>query len=100
MATNDAAAPSDDCPGLRIHVIDMVHPPGIGISPIADMAMLQTIVVAALTVKTSAETARKARRGAPARLMPRETSRRAPPPQHPPISSALVILVVTAPPDV
>ena len=34
---NDAAAPGHVCPGIRIHAIDIVQPPGIGISPIADM---------------------------------------------------------------
>jgi hypothetical protein len=32
------------CPGIRIHAIDMVQPPGIGISPSADMDAHQTIV--------------------------------------------------------
>ena len=32
----------------------MVHPPGIGISPIADMAMLQTIVVGVVVVVAGA----------------------------------------------
>jgi hypothetical protein len=31
-----AAAPDDVCPGIRIHAIDIVRPPGIGISPIAE----------------------------------------------------------------
>ena len=37
MPRNDAAAPGHVCPGIRIHAIDIVQPPGIGISPIADM---------------------------------------------------------------
>jgi hypothetical protein len=36
------------CPGIHIHAIDIVQPPGIGISPIADMDAHQTIVTAAL----------------------------------------------------
>ena len=61
MPRNDAAAPGHVCPGIRIHAIDIVQPPGIGISPIADMDAHQTIVTAALAAKSSAETPRKAR---------------------------------------
>jgi hypothetical protein len=61
MPRNDAAAPDQVCPGIRIHAIDIVQPPGIGIPPIADMDAHQTIVAAALAVKSSAETPRKAR---------------------------------------
>src|ERR1700726_1294065 len=61
MPTNDAAAPGQVCPGIRIHAIDIVQPPGIGISPIADMDAHQTIVTAALPAKSSAETPKKAR---------------------------------------
>ena len=51
MPRNDAAAPEDHArPGIRIHAIDIVQPPGIGISPIADMDAHQTIVTAALAV--------------------------------------------------
>ncbi len=46
MPRNDAAAPGHVCPGIRIHAIDIVQPPGIGISPIADMDVHQTIVSA------------------------------------------------------
>ena len=56
MARNDAAARGHVCPGIRIHAIDIVQPPGIGISPIADIDMHQTIVPAALAAKSSAET--------------------------------------------
>src|SRR5437773_7072862 len=55
MPRNDAAAPGHVCPGLRIHAIDIVQPPGIGISPITDMEAHQTIVTAALAAKSSAE---------------------------------------------
>jgi hypothetical protein len=61
MPRNDAAAPGHVCPGIRIHAIDIVQPPGIGIPPIADMDPPQTIVTAALAAKRSAETPKKAR---------------------------------------
>src|SRR5258706_16014100 len=56
MPRNDAAAPGHVCPGIRIQAIDIVQPPGIGISPIADMDDHQAIVTAALAKKISAET--------------------------------------------
>jgi len=61
MPRNDAAAPGQLCPGIRIHAIDIVQPPGIGISPIADMEAHHWIVTAVLTAKSSAETQKKAR---------------------------------------
>jgi len=61
MPMNDAAVPSHVCPHIPIHAIDIVQPPGIGISPIADMDAHQTIVTAALAAKSSAETPMKAR---------------------------------------
>src|SRR5688572_23953114 len=61
MPRNDAAAPGHVCPGIRIHAIDIVQPPGIGISPIADMDSHQAIVTAAVTAKSSAGMAKKAR---------------------------------------
>jgi hypothetical protein len=60
MPRNDAAAPGHVCPGIRIHAIDIVQPPGIRISPIADMVALQPIVKAALVAKSSAETPKNA----------------------------------------
>src|SRR2546430_17670483 len=60
MPRNDAAAPGHVCPAIRIHAIDIVQPPGIGIPPIADMDAHQTIVTAALAAKSSAETPRMA----------------------------------------
>jgi hypothetical protein len=45
---------------MRIHAIDIVQPPGIGIPGIADMGPHQTIVSAALMAKSSAETPAKA----------------------------------------
>jgi len=60
MASNEAAAPAHVCPGIRIHAIDIVQPPGITITPIADMGMHRTIVNVALTANSSKETARTA----------------------------------------
>src|SRR5712675_676681 len=60
MPRNDAVAPGHVCPGIRIHAIDIVQPPGIGIPPIADMDVPQTTVPAALTAKNSTETPQKA----------------------------------------
>src|SRR4029077_12410517 len=72
---NDAAAPGHVCPGIRIHAIDMVQPPGIGISAIADMDAHQPIVSDALAAKSSAETPKKARGDARSEAMRREISR-------------------------
>ena len=60
MTKKDAAAPGHVWPGIRIHAIDMVQPPGIGIPLIEDMEAHQTIVNAALATKSSAETPKKA----------------------------------------
>jgi hypothetical protein len=56
MPRNDAAAPDHVCPGIRIHAIDIVQPPGIGIALIADMDELQKNVIAALAAKSSPDT--------------------------------------------
>jgi hypothetical protein len=61
MQRNEAATPGQVCPGIRIQAIDIVQPPGIGISPIADIDVHQTIVAAPLAAKSSAEAARNAR---------------------------------------
>src|SRR5712672_3540178 len=74
MPRNDAAAPGHVCPGVRIHAIDIVQPPGIGISPIADMDAHQTIVRAALAAKSSAETPKNACWGARWEVMCRKIS--------------------------
>jgi hypothetical protein len=71
MPMNDAAAPGHVCPHIRIHAIDIVQPPGIGISPVADMDVHQTTVTVAQAAKSSAVTAKKAR----SPIMRRETSR-------------------------
>jgi len=59
MRRNDAAAPGHVCLGIRIHAIDIVQPPGMGISSIGDMDAHQTIVTAALAAKSSAEKPKK-----------------------------------------
>src|SRR5437867_1689162 len=61
MPRNDAAPLGHDCPGIRIHTLDRIQPPGIAISPIRDMDAHQTIVSAALVAKSNAETPTKAR---------------------------------------
>src|SRR5262245_46630942 len=61
MPRNATAAPAHVCPGTRIHAIDIAQPPGIDISPIADIDSHQKIVSAALVAKSSAETPKKAR---------------------------------------
>ncbi len=75
MPRKDAAAPSHACPGISIPAIDIVQPPGIGMSPISDMDPHQLIVIAALTKKSSAETAKKARSEACSESMRREIAR-------------------------
>src|SRR5215469_6067016 len=59
MPTNDAAVPSQVSPGIGIHAIDIVQPPGIGISPIVDMEPHQTVVSAAHATKSNAEVPKK-----------------------------------------
>src|ERR1700730_16173301 len=61
MPRNDAAVSAHVCPHIGIHAIDIVQPPGIGISPIADMDVHQTIVPAALVAKSRTEVSKKAR---------------------------------------
>jgi hypothetical protein len=61
MPRNDAAAPGHVCPGIRMHAIDIVHPPGIGKPSISDMDAHQAIVTAPLAAKSSVEAPRKAR---------------------------------------
>src|SRR3954452_24982940 len=60
MPRNDATAPGHVCPGIRIHAIDIVQPPGIAISCIRDMDAHQAIVTAAVDANSSAETAKNA----------------------------------------
>src|SRR5262245_59393465 len=56
-----AAAPGQVCSGMRIQAIDMFQPPGISMSPMADMEAHQTIVPAVLRMKSNAEMAKKVR---------------------------------------
>src|SRR5215469_2074173 len=72
---NDAAAPSQVCPGIRIHAIDIVQPPGIGMPFIADMEAHQTMVTTALAAKTRAERPKNARSEDHSDTMRRELSR-------------------------
>jgi hypothetical protein len=74
MPRNDAAAPNHVCPGIRIHAIDIVQPPGIGILPIADMDALQTIVTSALVAKSSPKTPKKTRWDVRSESMGRESN--------------------------
>jgi hypothetical protein len=60
---NDAVAQGHVCPGIRIHSIDIVQPPGMGISLIADIDVHRRTAAAVLTVKSRARTAKKARWG-------------------------------------
>src|SRR5438105_8440816 len=99
MPRNDAAAPGHVCPGIRIHAIAIVQPPGIRISPIADMDAHQMIVTAALAVKSSAEMPKNACWEARSEAMRREISRPAVAPRQPRLRSALVVLVMAAEPD-
>jgi hypothetical protein len=54
IARKDTVALNNDCPYMGIHVIDILQPPGIGISSIADMDLHHTIVTTALAVKSNA----------------------------------------------
>jgi hypothetical protein len=57
MPRDDAPTPAQVCSGIRIHAIDIVQPPGIGIPPIADMDVHQAIINVVLTANSSEETA-------------------------------------------
>ena len=61
MLRNDPAKEDHVCPGICIQTIDMVQPPGMGISPIAVMDAHHMIVSAALPMNSNAETAKKPR---------------------------------------
>src|SRR6267143_2416625 len=99
MPRNDAAVAGHVCPGIRIHAINIVQPPGIGISPIADLDAQQTTVTVALAAKSSAETPKNACWEARSEAMRREISRPAVAPRQPRLRSALGVLVVAAPPE-
>src|SRR6185436_12608686 len=61
IPTNEAAAAGQVWPGIRIQAIDIVQPPGIGISPIPAMDAHQRQVPTALAANRSAERPRKVR---------------------------------------
>jgi hypothetical protein len=61
MQRNNAPVTGHECPGIRIHAMDIVQPPGIGIPRIACMDAHQRIVSAALVAKSTAETPAKTR---------------------------------------
>jgi len=61
MARKDAAAPIHVCLGIRIQAIDIVQPPGIGMSPMSDMDAHQNTVNAALTANSRTEAPKNAR---------------------------------------
>jgi hypothetical protein len=48
-------------PGIRIQAMDIVHPPGIRMPPIADMDVHARIVTAVVVAKSNAATPRKTR---------------------------------------
>jgi hypothetical protein len=64
MARNAVAEPSHVCPGIRIHAIDIVQPPGIGMPSVDDMDAHHAIVNAALATNTAVRTAKNVRSGA------------------------------------
>src|SRR5207247_4624798 len=68
-------AKSSGARGVAARAQGASQPPGIGISPIADMDAHQTIVTAALAAKSSAETPRNACWEARSETMRREISR-------------------------
>src|SRR5207245_3427420 len=76
----------------------IVQPPGIGISPIADMDAHPTIVTEA-PAKSSDETPKNACWEARSEAMRRVISSPAVAPRQPRRRSALAVLVVAAPPD-
>ncbi|HSV14155.1 MAG TPA: hypothetical protein VLI90_07840 [Tepidisphaeraceae bacterium] len=61
MARKDAAASTHVCPGMRIHIIDIVQPPGIGIPRIAGMDAHEVIVSATLIANSKEEMPTNAR---------------------------------------
>src|SRR5688572_3497589 len=82
MPRNEAVAASHVWPGMRIHDIDMVQPPGISIPGMSVMDAHQAMVIAALPTNNSAATLRSARSAVGCAAM-----------------SGLAVLVVALPPD-
>src|SRR5215472_6621999 len=95
MPRNASALPGQVWPGMRIHVIDIDQPPGIGMSRIADIELHQATVSAALAANSRAAIPMKDRCEACAKDMGMILSvaaRRA-------LCSGLRVLVVVAPPE-
>lgn len=61
IPTKEAVAPAHVCPGIRIHAIDMVQPPGMGMPGMADMPLHHSTVATVLTKKRDMQTATKTR---------------------------------------
>jgi hypothetical protein len=59
IPTKEAPAASQVCPGIRIHTMDIVHPPGIDISHIAHIEAHQRIVTHALAARANSEATKK-----------------------------------------
>src|SRR4051812_31879694 len=62
MPTKDAAAPDHVWPHIGIHAADSAQPPGMGISPISDIARHHAMVADALATKSRAKTPTNTRR--------------------------------------
>src|SRR5262245_14921043 len=91
MPRNVPAVPTHVWSGIRIHAIDIVQPPGIGMSSMADMEPHHAIVIAALATKTSADTPRNARSVDRSNAMARGRATTT--------MTSAPVLVVAAPPD-
>jgi hypothetical protein len=61
MPMNEDASPHHVCPGIRIHAIDIVQLPGIGIPGVLDIDEHDTIVRAALIMNIEAQSPRSVR---------------------------------------
>src|SRR5512143_961399 len=96
---NEAAAPIQLCPGIRIQAIDISQPPGIGIPRCSDIDPHHAIVPAVLATKSSAETPRKARRGARSAGLSRDISGLAAAFRPGRRRRTPAVFVVTPPPD-
>jgi hypothetical protein len=96
MPTNDAAALSHVCPGVGIHAVDIVQPPGIGIAPIVDMDPHQAVVSSAHDAKSSAEVPKNVCCEVLAKAMVRDLLSRN---CAVTITSSVAVLVVPAPPE-
>src|SRR5512144_2162076 len=61
MPRNDAAAPGQVCPGIRIHAIDIVQPPSIGIPSTPDIDAHHAMVALVAAANSSTEIPTKTR---------------------------------------